>query len=103
MVIHFLVHVKRLAYLCIIKVKQERTNDMTTQKYNKSEIMKEAHRLYKECKRYGRSFGNCLKQAWASAKNMAMLAIQRAAFQKELEERWRNNNIITTHTGMSSL
>lgn len=35
---------------------------MTTQKYNKSEIMKEAHRLYKECKRYGRSFGDCLRQ-----------------------------------------
>lgn len=86
-----------------LQTKIKTLHNMTTQKYNKSEIMKEAHRLYKECKRYGRSFGNCLKQAWASAKNMVMLAIQRAAFQKELEERWRNNNIITTHTGMSSL
>ena len=83
MVILLLVYVRRLTYLCIVKVKQERINDMTTQKYNKSEIMKEAHRLYKECKRYGRSFGDCLRQSWASAKNMVMLAIQRATFQKE--------------------
>lgn len=36
---------------------------MATQKYNKSEIMKEAHKIYRECKIYGRTFGSCLKQA----------------------------------------
>ena len=74
---------------------------MTAQKYNKSEIMKEAHKLYKECKRYGRSFGSCLKQAWGSAKNMVRLAEQRAAFQKQMEE--RRHDIVLSHVGMSSL
>lgn len=76
---------------------------MATQKYNKSEIMKEAHKLYKECKRYGRSFGSCLKQAWGSAKAMVHLAEQRAAFKKELETRHIKCNIVLGHVGMSSL
>lgn len=75
---------------------------MTTQKYIKSEIMKDAHKLYKECKRYGRSFGSCLKQAWGSAKALVRLAEQRAAFSKELEAR-RKSNIVLDHVGMSSL
>lgn len=37
---------------------------MATQKYNKSEIMKEVHKIYKECKIYGHTFGSYLKQAW---------------------------------------
>lgn len=74
---------------------------MATQKYNKSEIMKSAHTLYKECKQYGRTFGSCLKQAWASAKNMVRLAEQRAAFQKQMEE--RKHNVVLSHVGMSSL
>lgn len=60
---------------------------MATQKYNKSEIMKEAHKIYRECKIYGRTFGSCLKQAWGSAKAMVQLAEKRAAFAKELAER----------------
>lgn len=74
---------------------------MATQKYNKSEIMKSAHRLYKECKKYGRSFGSCLSQAWRSAKALADLAEQRAAFQKQQEE--RKHNVVLSHVGMNSL
>lgn len=74
---------------------------MATQRYNKSEIMREAHKIYKECKRYGRSFGSCLKQAWGSAKNMVRLAEQRAEFKKELEKRSYRVNL--THVGMASL
>ena len=76
---------------------------MAATKYNKSEIMKEAHKLYKECKRYGRSFGSCLKQAWGSAKAMVRLAEQRAAFSKEQEARRAKSNIVLGHVGMSSL
>ena len=74
---------------------------MAAQKYNKSEIMKEAHKLYKECKKYGRSFGTCLKQSWASAKNMVRLAEQRAAFEKKMVE--RKHNVVLSHVGISSL
>ncbi len=74
---------------------------MATQKYNKSEIMKSAHRLYKDCKKYGRSFGSCLSQAWRSAKALADLAEQRAAFQKQQEE--RKHNVVLSHVGMNSL
>ena len=74
---------------------------MATQKYNKSEIMKSAHRLYKDCKKYGRSFGSCLSQAWRSAKALAALAEQRAAFQKQQEE--RKHNVVLSHVGMNSL
>lgn len=76
---------------------------MATQKYNKSEIMKSAHTLYKECKQYGRTFGSCLKQAWGSAKAMVRLAEQRAAFSKEQEARRAKSNIVLGHVGMSSL
>lgn len=76
---------------------------MATTKYNKSEIMKEAHKLYKECKRYNRTFGSCLKQVWASAKAMVRLAEQREAFRKELEARRAKSNIVLKHVGMSSL
>ena len=74
---------------------------MATQKYNKSEIMKEAHKIYRECKIYGRTFGACLKQAWGSAKVMVQLAEKRAAFAKELAE--RSHNVRLTHVGMASL
>ncbi len=79
---------------------------MKAPKYNKSEIMKEAHKLYKECRRYGRTFGSCLKQVWASAKAMVRLAEQREAFQKELEARReanRNKAVCFGHYGMESL
>lgn len=65
--------------------------------------MKDAHKLYKECKRYNRSFGSCLKQVWASAKAMVHLAEQREAFRKELKTRRANSNIVLKHVGMSSL
>lgn len=76
---------------------------MATSKYNKSKIMKEAHKLYKECKRYNRSFGSCLKQVWASAKAMVRLAEQREAFREELETRRTKSNIVVGHVGMTSL
>lgn len=76
---------------------------MATQKYNRSEIMKSAHKLYKECKKYGRTFGSCLKQAWASEKAMVRLAEQREAFRKEIERRRAASNIVLTHVGMESL
>ena len=63
---------------------------MATQKYNKSEIMKEAHKIYRECKIYGRTFGSCLKQAWGSAKAMVQLAE-------------RSHAVRLTHVGMASL
>ena len=62
---------------------------MATQKYNKSEIMKSAHTLYKECKQYGRTFGSCLKQAWASAKNMVRLAEHTEIMQMILSISWQ--------------
>ena len=74
---------------------------MATQKYNKSEIMKDAHKIYKECKKYGRSFGSCLKQAWGSARNMVKLTEQRAAFKKEMSE--KKHNLVLHHVGMASL
>ncbi|WP_246867157.1 hypothetical protein [Parabacteroides distasonis] len=67
---------------------------MATQKYNKSEIMKEAHKIYRECKIYRRTFGSCLKQAWGSAKAMVQLAEKRAAFAKELAERSHNVDLL---------
>lgn len=73
---------------------------MATRKYNKSEIMKEAHKIYRECKIYGRTFGSCLKQAWGSAKAMVQLAEKRAAFAKELAER---SHVVLSHVGMASL
>ena len=69
---------------------------MATQKYNRSEIMKSAHK-------YGRTFGSCLKQAWASEKAMVRLTEQREAFRKEIERRRAASNIVLTHVGMESL
>ena len=74
---------------------------MKASRYNKSEIMREAHKLYKKCKQYGRTFGSCLKQAWASAKAIVRLAEQRAAFEKKMIE--RKHNVVLSHVGMSSL
>lgn len=81
--------------------KLKRYKAMATQKYNKSEIMKSAHTLYKECKQYGRTLGSCLKQAWASAKAMVRLTEQRATFQKQMEE--RKHDVVLSHVGMNSL
>ena len=61
----------------------------------------EAPRVAQSAKQYGRTFGSCLKQAWGSAKNMVRLAEQRAAFQKQMEE--RKHNVVLSHVGMSSL
>lgn len=38
-------------------------------KYNKSEIMRSAHRFYKSNARMGRTFGECLRMAWEWAKD----------------------------------
>ena len=74
-----------------------------TSRYNKSKIMKAAHVMYKSCKAFGRTFGSCLKHAWASEKNMVELEEKRQAFQRELEESWTSRNTVCTHVGMSSL
>lgn len=76
---------------------------MSTGRYNKSEIMKEAHRYYKQIKLYGRTFGEALKMAWASAKSMARVMERIANFQRGLESRRGKSGIIAAHVGMESL
>lgn len=41
---------------------------MATQKYNKSEIMKDAWRLFRLYRKFSWSFGKCLSIAWDNAK-----------------------------------
>lgn len=41
---------------------------MKTKKYNKSEIMKEAHSLYKSNNRFGWSFSKSLSVSWSNSK-----------------------------------
>jgi len=64
----------------------------TTRKYNRSEIMKEAHERYSWQKRNGVSFGECLKQSWDDAKwqviTMEKLARQDAEFKAREDARW---------------
>ncbi|MCI7417595.1 MAG: hypothetical protein MST08_18055 [Parabacteroides distasonis] len=40
---------------------------MATQKYNKSEIMKDAWRLFRLYRKFSWSFGKCLSIAWDNA------------------------------------
>lgn len=44
---------------------------MATQKYNKSEIMKDAWRLFRLYRKFSWSFGKCLSIAWDNAKIVA--------------------------------
>lgn len=49
-------------------------------KYDKSEIMRDAHEYYRAQKRMGATFGECLKEAWRDAK-------WRAKFEEEVARR----------------
>lgn len=80
----------------------------TTSKYNKSEIMKEAHNLYKSNNRFGWSFGKSLSVAWDNAKmriknaeveskNEAFRAIWKA--QHEAKVAKENELYAATYTG----
>lgn len=48
-------------------------------KYNKSEIMRSAHRFYKSNARMGRTFGECLRMAWKWAKDEIKFKEEREA------------------------
>lgn len=41
---------------------------MTTSKYNKSEIMREAWKIFRRESKFGWTFGKCLSVAWRNAK-----------------------------------
>ena len=48
-------------------------------RYNLSQIMKDAHRFYRSNSRMGRTFGECLKLAWAWAKDAIKFKEEREA------------------------
>lgn len=48
-------------------------------RYNLSQIMKEAHHFFKSNSRMGRTFGECLKLAWAWAKDAIKFKEEREA------------------------
>lgn len=48
-------------------------------RYNLSQIMKDAHRFYRSNSRMGRTFGECMKLAWAWAKDAIKFAEEREA------------------------
>lgn len=78
---------------------------MATTKYNKSEIMKEAHRIFKWNKCFNWSFSKCLSIAWRNAKvriaNEEVEARNKAA--EEARRKEYRKNIVLKHVGMSSL
>ena len=53
-------------------------------RYNLSQIMKDAHRLYNSKSRMGRTFGECLKLAWTWAKDAIKFAEEREAKVKAM-------------------
>lgn len=78
---------------------------MTTSKFNRSEIMKEAHRLYKFNRAFNWSFSKCLSIAWRNAKtriaNAEIVAHNKAA--EEVRRAEYSKNIVLGHVGMTSL
>lgn len=48
-------------------------------RFNKQQIMKDAHRFYNSRSRMGRTFGECLKLAWAWAKDAIKFNEEREA------------------------
>ena len=49
-------------------------------RYNKQQVMKDAHRLYKnDLQRRGRSWGECLKAAWSWEKDAVRVREEKAA------------------------
>lgn len=67
---------------------------MATQKYNKSEIMKDAWRLFRLYRKFSWSFGKCLSIAWDNAKRLAEEEARRIEYRK---------HVVLSHVGMASL
>ena len=63
-------------------------------RYNLSQIMKDAHRLYNnEYQRKGRSWGECLQAAWRWAKDAAKVRAEKEAkLQAMIEASWTAHN-----------
>lgn len=63
-------------------------------KYNLSQIMKDAHRLYKnEYQRKGRSWGECLKAAWRWEKtNVKAREEREEKLQAVIKASWEAHN-----------
>ena len=59
-----------------------------TSKYNKSEIMKEAHNLYKANKRFGWNFSKSLASAWNNTK-LRLKAIEVEAKNEAIRAMWK--------------
>ena len=59
-------------------------------RYNLSEIMKRAHRMYRSNFRMGRSFSEILKNSWEIAKSEARLREEREAKFKAMCEAAKN-------------
>lgn len=63
-------------------------------RYNLSKIMKRAHENYNsKMWNMGRTFGQCLKDAWAVAKSEVALREEREAKAREIEERERRMQV----------
>jgi hypothetical protein len=80
---------------------------METQKYNKSEIMKDAWRLFRLYRKFSWSFGKCLSIAWDNAKieiknNEAKAKAKRLAEEEARRIEYRKH-VVLSHVGMDSL
>lgn len=78
---------------------------MTTSKYNRSEIMKEAHKLYQFNRSFNWSFSKCLTLAWRNTK-MRIANAEMAAQNKAVLESMTtgyNQNVVLRHVGINSL
>lgn len=78
---------------------------MATQKYNKSEIMKDAWRLFRLYLKFSWSFGKCLSIAWDNAK--IEIKNNEAKAKRLAEEEARRieyrKHVVLSHVGMASL
>ena len=63
-------------------------------RFNLSQIMKDAHRLYNsEYQRKGRSWGECLQAAWRWAKDAIKVRVEKEAkLQAMIEASWAAHN-----------
>ena len=78
---------------------------MATQKYNKSEIMKDAWRLFRRYRKFSWSFGKCLSIAWDNAK--IEIKNKEAKAKRLADEEARRieyrNRVVLSHVGIASL
>lgn len=78
---------------------------MATQKYNKSEIMKDAWRLFRHYRKFSWSFGKCLSIAWDNAK--IEIKNNEAKAKRLAEEEARRieyrKHVVLSHVGKGSL